>query len=138
MVQMYESKAAPAHEIMDMFGIGNGSFYRILHNHGVPAHQKRNGKVKARKLTPEETKALFPTVPEETEVPVVHATRMEVVLDKGDLVQATKREVRRLDTWEIKYSGTVLVEADDIEEAIRAARKLGAVKRIYSVRVKGQ
>lgn len=131
MVQMYESQAAPAHEIMSMFGIGNGSFYRILHNHGVSVHQRRNGKAMAKV-------AMKKIVPEETEVPVVHASRMAVVVDKGDLVQATRREVRRLDTWEVKYSGTVLVEADDIEEAIREARKLGAVKRIYSVKVKGQ
>lgn len=64
----------------------------------------------------------------------MHTGTTEVVVDKQNLVQTvTRHSSRRLHTWEIQYSGTVLVEADEIEEAIREARKLGVVKRIHSV-----
>ena len=130
MMQLYETKAAPAQEIVEMFGISNGTFYRMLKRQGIMVHGaggRALNRVGIKKI-----------VPDEVEMPTMHSTSIEVVVDNHNLVQST-RPVRRPDSlWEVKYTGVMLVEADDVESAIREARKLGVVKRIYSVRIKGQ
>jgi hypothetical protein len=118
-INAYVEKTSAAVELQEMYGIPEGSFYRLLRKNNIPLNHPRNGKVVIRKIDPEEL-----------EVP---QTKMAVVVDNQNLVQAATREVRRLDTWEVKYQGTVLVQADDVEEAVREARKLPAVKRINSV-----
>jgi transposase len=129
-IDAYTAKTSTARELAEMYGINDSSFYRMLKRYRVAVHQRpdKNGKVHITKIDPKEF-----------EVPVMHPAEMAVVVDKENLVQKTTRPGHRLETWEVKYEGTVLVEADDIEEAIREARKLGVVKRISSVRtVKGQ
>jgi hypothetical protein len=143
MLQAYRDKTMSTEILCEMYGIGTGSFYRILQNNGVKTHRanngqsagdrSKNGKVKITKIAAEEF-----DLPQVIEVPLVHTAPVEVVVDSNSLVQ-TAKPVRRLNaTWEVRYTGQVTIEADDIEEAIREARKLGVVKRIYSVKIKGQ
>jgi hypothetical protein len=140
-IDAYAAKTSTAKELAEMYGIHDSQFYRLLKKYMVPVHQRperpdKNGKVVIRRLPPQEIEV--PQVPEETEVPVMHPTEMAVVVDNRNLVQTAKTVRRPESTWEVKYTGTLMVEADDVEEAIREARKLGMVKRIYSVRIKGQ
>jgi hypothetical protein len=43
-----------------------------------------------------------------------------------------------LGEWEVKFSGSIIVEAESIDMALHEARKLGMVKRIYSAHLKGK
>lgn len=132
--QLYDETDTPVPEIKETYGISDSVLYRLLQTHGVTPRLKRNvppknGRIKITKIDPAKLE-----LPPEIEVPVMHTSTTEVVVDKQNLVQTvTRHSSRRLHTWEIQYSGTVLVEADEIEEAIREARKLGVVKRIHSV-----
>lgn len=136
MAQLYDESDTPVPEIKETYGISDSVLYRLLQTHGITPRLKRNvpanknGKVKITKIDP----ATLDLPPEVEEVPVMHTGTTEVVVDKQNLVQTvTRHSSRRLHTWEVSYSGTVLVEAEEIEEAIREARKLGVVKRIHSV-----
>jgi hypothetical protein len=128
-VEAYRDKTLSAKDLVEMNGLNDNRLYRLLRRYGVQPHQRQgNGLVKITKIDPKELE-----LPPETEVPVIHTAPVEVVVDKENLVQtAIRHSSRRLRTWEVSYSGTVLVEADEIEEAIREARKLGVVKRIHS------
>jgi predicted DNA-binding transcriptional regulator AlpA len=144
MLSAYENNSMSAVELSTMYGISDSTFYRILAAHGgsvqFPDRQPRssrgkNGKVTIRKIDP--AKMDMEEI-EEPEANVVHTAPLAVVVDKHSMVQTVKPTHRALSTWEVKYTGTLLVQADDIEEAIREARKVGVVKRIYSARLKGE
>ena len=131
MLASYKTKQANANELSEMYGISSSTFYRLLHESGGELHSPSNA------LRYKNGKIPVAPVPGEVEVPVSHTTPVEVVVNKEQLVQSA-HPVRRvaLTTWEVSYTGTILVEAEEIEEAIKEARKLGMVKRIYSVKVK--
>ena len=125
----YKADESSRQELMEMYDVGESTFYRIMRDYGVGTKFKHNGHSKMEKV------AMHKVEPEE----IVHGSApVQVVVDSNNIVQ-TARAVRRSDTtWEVKYTGTVLVEAEDVESAVREARKIGVVKRIYSVRIKGQ
>lgn len=127
MMAAYQKKQATARELVEMYSTTESNFYRLLQLNGVATHRNKNGAP-----VPEVT-----VVPEETEVPIKATRQMQVVVDKNDMVQSVQ-PIRRVNmsTWEVKYTGSAFVEAETVEEAIAQARKLGVVKRIYSVRVK--
>jgi hypothetical protein len=124
MFQSYAKKSATAAELCEMYDITVSTFYRMLHAAGLETH------IKVKKVQPEVL------VPQEIEV--LHVpTQMAVVADKNGTVQSVKPiKLPNQSTWEIKYTGTIFVDAVDVEDAVAEARKLGMVKRIYSVRVK--
>lgn len=130
MLASYKTKQANATELSEMYGIASSTFYRLLHESGGDLQRPMNAIRKNGKIP-------IAPVPGEIEVPVTHTAPVEVVVNKEQLVQSA-HPVRRvgLKTWEVSYTGSVLVEAEEIEEAIKAARQLGMVKRIYSVKVK--
>lgn len=125
-VTAYDTKQATAGEIGLMYNINPSTLYRTLHQAGIEPHSKR----------PKDT-------PVAEEVEVVNVERvhnnhqMVVTTDSQNIVQSAQT-VRRanISTWEIKYTGTIFIDAADVDEAIMEARKMGVVKRIYSVRVR--
>jgi transposase-like protein len=123
-LQLYQRGDATVAELAETYDVSTTWIYRLFKGNRVRPH--RGVLVQG---TP---------VPEETEVPLVRNNgQLAVVVDKHDIVQAT-HTVRRVGvtTWEIQYTGTVFIDAVDVEEAITEARKIGVVKRIYSVREK--
>jgi len=142
-VQAYEDKTLTGTELAEMHKVNVATIFQLLKRKGVVPHTKRNpkpknesknGPVVIRKIEPQPLE-----LPEEFEVPpVLHTGPVSVVVDKQNVVQTVERTARPMETWEIKYQGIVMVQADDIEAAIREARKIGVVKKIYSVRIRGQ
>lgn len=145
MFAAYENKQASASELQTMYGVSSSQFYRLLHENSVQLQfpqtgNRKNGKMVKVKMT--KVPDLKPAEHEDlqtalTNPPVVTTIPVQVVVDDQSMVRSAA-PVRRvgLSTWEISYTGTVMVEAEDIEEAIKEARKLGVVKRIYSAKVK--
>lgn len=143
-VQAYEDKTLTGTELAEMHKVNVATIFQLLKRKGIVPHTKRNPKPKdERKNGPvvirKIDKPYVELPPAEEEVlPVIHTGQVEVVVDKQNVVQSVERTLRPQETWEIKYQGTVMVQADDIEAAIREARKIGVVKKIYSVRIRGQ
>jgi hypothetical protein len=139
-VQAYEDKTSTAKELAEMFSIHEVTVYALLKKHDVTPHLKRNpkprgsnrnGPVVIRKIDPE-TVAL---PPEEIEVPVMHKAPVAVQVDKNQNVQAIRYR-QPLERFEVRYTGTMIIEADSLEEALAEARKVPAVKKIIYVGVK--
>jgi transposase-like protein len=69
-----------------------------------------------------------------------------VTVDAQNFVQnivEKAREMRpsnatNLGRWEVKFTGSLIVEAETIDQALTEARKLGIVKRVYSAHLKGK
>lgn len=98
------------------FGISTSDLYRILHKHNVVPHSKRK------------TLRDFAGV-------VTNSAAKEVVVDKEDFVQEVRLAPingRVKPVWKIRFSGTLIVEADDIFDALKEAKKMKYVERIYS------
>jgi transposase-like protein len=124
MLQLYQRGDATVAELAETYGVSSSWFYRMLQRHEVTPH---------RGVLTQET-----SVPEETEVPVHNNIQLAVTTDGQGIVQSAQpvRRSGNISTWEIRYTGTIFIDAVDIDEAIREARKMGVVKRIYYVRVK--
>jgi transposase-like protein len=142
-LQLYESRGASATEIAQSYGLHDSSFYRLLQAHGVTPLNRRNGtwagrtkegKVQVRKISQEE----FETVAQDATV-VAPPQPLAVVVDGQGMVQEVHHVVvprnHNLSTWEIKYTGVLLVEAESIDQALNEARKISTVRRIYSARI---
>lgn len=61
---------------------------------------------------------------------------LAVTVDGQGTVQTVQQVKRPTDVWEVRYTTSVLVEAESIEQAIAEVRKLSVIKRIYAVRLK--
>jgi transposase-like protein len=122
-VSAYEQKTASVNELSVMYSINTSSIYRLLHRNGVPT----GGRQQVQEVE-------VVNVEEER---VHNNHQMVVTTDNQNIVQSAQ-PVRRanISTWEIRYTGTIFIDAADVDEAIMEARKMGVVKRIYSVRVR--
>jgi hypothetical protein len=63
-----------------------------------------------------------------------------IVVDDQSTVQEMLpvRRPRNLADWLVRFTGEVVVEAESIDEALAQARKLGVVKKIYSIRMRSE
>jgi hypothetical protein len=69
----------------------------------------------------------------------INAAPLAVRVDQDATVQdvtPTEHAVGHAGTWEVHFTGLVMVQAESIDQAIAEARKLAIVRRIYTVRLK--
>jgi len=114
-IALYQSGEEVA-EINRTYDLTPTTIYHFLKSRGIPARAKANGMVVS-----------------EPEVPGSHFTHGTVTVDKEGFVQNIQREKKK-PTFELVFTGTIIIEADSLEEAISNARKRTIVNRIHSVR----
>lgn len=68
------------------------------------------------------------------------ATDLKVTLTPTDQVDHVERvhPTGRGSTWIIQFTGLLQIQAESIDLALSEARKLPAVRRIYSIRLKSR
>jgi transposase-like protein len=112
-IALYESGESIA-EINRTFELEKTTIYHFLKARGIPTKSKVNGMKR-----------------QERSLDLVVTTDKE-----GFVIGAENRAAHKLPVFEIKFTGTLEVEATTLEDAIAIARKRMIVERIYSVREK--
>lgn len=138
-IDSYVEKRASRSEIALSYDIAPTTVNRIVRENGWHSHRtESNHTVNVKTLG-----ANDPTVVEAFAPIRTRRTRsLAVTIDSQEMVQqvAPIRQSKSADfgNWEVKFTGSVIVEAESIDQAISEARKLGIVRRIYSVHMKGR
>lgn len=114
LVALYTS-GVNTREILQTYGIAVGSLYRVLEQRGV--NRNRTNRTTEPAVTP---KALQVTV------------NAEQFVERVDPVETVRGHKSM---WEIRYTGTLQVEAESIDQALQEARRHAGVRRIYHVRL---
>lgn len=104
----YEKKETKVREIAESYGITEAYLYRILHDNDVTPHRFAN---------------VNGTM-------VMDEPEIEEPLPEVEEVQPTQK------IWEVKYTGTMFVQAKNIDLALAKARHQEGVRRVYSIKEK--
>lgn len=140
-IALYSDPDTRLLDIKKTYSIGDSIVYRILHKHGIKPNRNPGGGPKRIKK-PEEVRSGLKFRTDVSEDAIRDAfghTQYErvVTVDKTDTVQSIAKVERKKNcvTWKIEFSGTLMIPAESIFEALNEAKKLPMVQRIIGANI---